>query len=308
MRAAVLPFAAAALLLVSSLSATNVRAEETPTTAAITPPDGVHWRILKRNVNGVHPVATARLGANVALMWLDPSVLKFRLIPGTTAPEKSPAKAIDNRPNTWVPRLVAAFNGGFLLKDNPGGYYYAGKTVKPMVDGVATMRISKAGELSVFVWHKDDVIGKDTAAIRQNWEPLVVKGKSTAKRSDSYYRWGGTDGKHPIANRSALGQRNDGSLVYAFCNMCLGYDLGEALEKADVETAMILDMNKSWPNGFTYTAPKRNGKNPVGYRIHPDQWRQPSEYFFRGTKDIVVATAVKPDPAPEPTPAPAPTQ
>ena len=291
----------AALMFGASVSVAT--ADEPPV-----PSGSLKWKQFARQVNGVHPVFTASSGNKVGLMWLNPQVLRFRLIPGTTAPEKSPVRAIDNRPSTWVPRLVAAFNGGFLLKDNPGGYFYNGRTVTPMVDGMGTLVFTKDGGLDVTVWRKGDHISKDVIAIRQNWEPLVIRGKDQSSANDSWYRWGGTDGKSPLANRSAVGQTNSGEIVYAFCAKCVAHDLGVALVGANVETAMILDMNKSWPNGFYYSAPKSKHGKPVGHRIHPGQWRGPTDYFFRGSKDIVVADAVKPAPAPEPTPAPTPAQ
>ncbi len=267
------------------------------------PSGPLKWKQFSRTISDVHPVFTTHSGKHVGLMWLDPSVLAFRLIPGTTAPEKSPVRGIDNRPSTWVPKLVAAFNSGFLLKDNPGGYYYNDRVVKSMVDGMATMVLTKAGGFDVIVWHKDDRISDDVLAIRQNWEPLVVHGEDQSNANDSWYRWGGTDGNSPLANRSAVGVTADGAIVYAVCAKCVAHDLGIALVKAHVKTAMILDMNKSWPNGFYYSAPKKHGKQPVGHRVADGQWRTPGEYLYRGTKDIIVADAKAPTPAPEPAPA-----
>ncbi len=55
-------------------------------------------------------------------MWMNPDLLRFRYIPGTAYPEGSPKRPQDRRPSTWVPRMVAAFNGAFHLKDRAGGY------------------------------------------------------------------------------------------------------------------------------------------------------------------------------------------
>lgn len=302
MRRAAITAAVVALSLV--IVAPSIHADDAVGPA---PTGALKWQQFSRQIADVHPVFTARHEGNVGLMWLDPTVLRFRLIPGTTAPEKSPVRGIDNRPSTWVPKLVAAFNGGFLLKDEPGGYFYNGTTVKPMVNGMASMVITKDGGFDVIVWRKQDRITKDVLAVRQNWEPLIVHGNVRSNANDPWYRWGGTDGNSPLATRSAVGVTKDGGVVYAFCNNCVAHELGVAMAKGDVETAMILDMNKSWPNGFYYSAPKRKGKPPVGHRVHPDQWRTPGEYLYRGSKDIIVADAISPTPAPTPVPTPTPT-
>ena len=68
----------------------------------------------------------------------------------------------------------------------------------------------------------------------------------------------------------------------------MGSVVTNALVKAKVRTAMMLDMNKSWPMGFYYNAPL-TGSRPVGARIQSGIWRAPSEYQQWFKKDIVVA-------------------
>ena len=85
-------------------------------------------------------------------MWMNAYALTFRYIPGYQYPEGSPQRSIDHKPSTWVPRMVAAFNGGFHLSDDVGGYFYDGQTVKRLRPGLASLNITAGGRISVGVW------------------------------------------------------------------------------------------------------------------------------------------------------------
>ncbi len=69
-------------------------------------------------VHGVHVTYLASFDkGRLALPWMNPSLVRFRFIPGPQIPEKSRSRSIDNNPATWVPHMVAVFNGGFWLRD-----------------------------------------------------------------------------------------------------------------------------------------------------------------------------------------------
>jgi hypothetical protein len=90
------------------------------------------------------------------------------------------------------------------------------------------------------------------------------------------------------ANRSALGQLADGSLVFAYGSEVEAYVMARSLAAVGVRTAVMLDMNKSWPMGFVYDAP-RGGNLPVGHPVQAAVWRDSSTYFSQFSKDFVVA-------------------
>jgi hypothetical protein len=244
-----------------------------------------------RKVDGQRAVWVAKTAAgSVGLMWMNPDLLSFRFIPGYKSPEAGPARAIDNRPSTWSARMVAAFNGAFLLKDGAGGYYYNGKTVRALRNGQAAFTVAENGRLHVVVWSYGNNVPRGTLAVRQNLPPLVARGTSRAKDGDSPSTWGNADGGSSHANRSALGELADGSLVFAYGAEVTAAAMGDALAAAGVRTAIMLDMNKSWPMGFVYDAAK-GGHLPVGHRIQSGIWREPSSYANRFSKDFVVALA-----------------
>lgn len=250
---------------------------------------GITWVPEGQRVHGVPATYVARLaGGRISLLWMDPTLLRFRYIPGTTYPEGSPVRAVDRTPATWVSQLVAAFNGGFELKSSAGGYYYAGTLVRAMRPGLAAMEITADGRLRVGVWGRDLALTASTEVVRENLRPLVDRHVSRASPSDSSSAWGLANGSLIHANRSALGQLDDGSLVFAYGSEVRAWQMGAALVQVRAAEAVMLDMNKSWPGGFTYT---HIGGKVTGRRIHPSMYHSGSVYLTRFTKDFVVAEA-----------------
>jgi hypothetical protein len=262
--------------------------------AHLTPPQvkGVTWIPSGQLVRGLPAAYVARVqGGAVALLWMDPTLLRFRYVPGTQFPESSPVRPVDRRPSTWVPTMVAAFNGGFELKDSAGGYFYAGSTVRPLLPGLAAMSVAADGRLSVGVWGRDLAMSPSVVAVRENLRPLVDNYVSRASPKDSPAAWGNANGSLIHANRSALAQLDDGSLVFAYGLEVRAWQIGTALVLVHAKEAIMLDMNKSWPSGFTYT---HHGTAIVGKKIHPAIYRSPTMYVTRFKKDFVVALAVSP--------------
>jgi hypothetical protein len=227
-------------------------------------------------------------GGAVSLLWMDPTRLRFRYVPGTAVPEGSPASAADNKPSTWLPWMVAAFNGGFMLKDHVGGYYYLGRTVAPLRPGYAAFVITKTGALSVGVWGRDLHLTSDDLVVRENLRPLVDHGVAMARPSDGPSAWGIANGGVPQANRTALGELPNGALVFAYGANVLASTMATSLVRAGVREAVMLDMNISWPTGFTYT---HVGGHLVGSKINYHVVRSPSTYYTRFRKDFVAVLA-----------------
>ena len=248
-------------------------------------PAGLPWK----SVPGSPALATAALdGGSVSLLWMDPTRLRFRYVPGTLFPEGGPATAADNTPSTWLSRMVAAFNGGFMLKDHVGGYYYLGRTVAPLRPGYAAFVITKSGALSVGVWGRDLRMSPNVLVVRQNLRPLVDHGVSQAAPADGPRTWGLAINNAALVNRSALGRLPNGSLIFAYGASVRANTLAAALVRAGVTEAVMLDMNLTWPTGYTYThlAGHLHG-NRINYRIV----RPPTIYFTRFRKDFVAVLA-----------------
>jgi len=262
-----------------------------PPPSSLAPPkvNGLTWKPMGRKVRKQHPVWVAQTGhGSIGMMWMNPALLRFRYIPGYNFPESGPVRRIDNKPSTWTSRMVAAFNGAFQLKDGAGGYYYDHKTVRPLRNGLSSIVIDRQGRLTVVDWRNGNHVPAGTRLVRQNMKPLVLHSQARAKSGDARGTWGQADHGLPHANRSALGELADGSLVFAYGSEVSAPAMAQALAGAGAETAIILDMNKSWPTGFVYDAPKGSSP-PVGHRIQPSIWRDASAYLHRFQKDFFVA-------------------
>ncbi len=262
-----------------------------PVARHLAPPTvpGLTWRPAGSTVAGVPVTYLAQTsGGQIGLLWMDASRLRFRYVPGYAIPEGSPVSPADNQPSTWLPHMVAAFNGGFMLSDHVGGYFYRGHSVAPLQNGLAAISINLAGQLQVGVWGSGLGWSPNTLVVRQNLRPLVKDFAAQAFPTDGPSAWGLANGGVLQANRSALGERSDGSLVFAYGSNLSAWRMAAALVAVHVQTAVMLDMNKSWPGGFVYQ--HVNG-TLVGTRVLPSVWHQPSVYFQRYRKDFFVALA-----------------
>ena len=284
----------------SSTPSPTAPADSPTATTAVSPsPTGLTWKPVGRTVGGrpAVQIATTDSGA-IGLMWMDPTKLTFRYVPGYEIPEKGPRMAQDKEPVTWLSGLVAAFNGAFHLRDNAGGYYYDGTMVRPLRAGLASIVTGVDGSMHVVVWADYMTPQPGTLAIRQNLPPLVLDGVSQPTSHDGTAKWGLADDGLPHANRSALGETTDGALIFAYGHEVTAAALAAALVQAHVTTAIVLDMNKSWPTGFFYDAPSTalsapvsSPPKPVGHRIQAGIQRDPSTYFTQFKKDFFVALA-----------------
>ncbi|HSN07294.1 MAG TPA: hypothetical protein VLV82_08125 [Candidatus Angelobacter sp.] len=252
----------------------------------LVPPAGYAWSASP----GSAAVQVATLpGGGTSLLWMDPTRVRFRYVPGYRYPEGSPASAADRSPSTWVPRMLAAFNSGYKLSDHVGGYYYLGRTVVPLRAGLASLVVHRNGTLAVGVWGQDIGMTPDTLLVRQNMRPLVVGGVSQASASDGPRTWGISNGNRALANRSALGRLGDGSFVFVYAHNVTAATLGATLVSLGVREAIMLDMNISWPTGFVYA---HTGSQVVGARINHWIVRPPSTYLTRFKKDFIAVEGI----------------
>jgi hypothetical protein len=266
----------------SPTAPTSPRATVAPAPAprVLAPPAGLDWR--RVTSSSAVRVATVDGGA-ISLLWLDQTRLRFHYVPGYEIPG-GPSSSLDTAVSTWLPRMVAAFNGGFKLSDGAGGYYYRGHTVATLIGGRAAFAIAKDGSLKVGVWGRDLRMSSSWVVVRQNLRPLVDQGVSMAGPGDYASRWGNADKGSSTANRTALGMRRDGSVVFAYGADVTAYALARGLVRAGVREAVVLDMNRTWPTGFTYA---HHGGSVTGRPINPAVMRPPSTYYARFKKDFV---------------------
>jgi hypothetical protein len=233
--------------------------------------------------DGLRRATTDR--GRITLLWLDPTRLRFRFVPGTRWPEGSPVAPTDTAPSTWTSGMVAAFDGGFKLSDHVGGYYYRGRTVAALRPRLAAFTVTSDGVLHVGVWGADLHLTPATTVVRENLPPIVLAGADRARPTDGVSTWGTTLGRRTAVNRSSLGRLPDGGLVFLVGHDVTPREVGDALVGIGVREAMMLDMNVLWPTGYLYS---HSGSHITGSKIAGWIARPPSIYYSRFTKDFVV--------------------
>lgn len=221
----------------------------------------------------------------VSVIWMDPNLVKFKLFQGYTVPGK-PMVAPDELKGADKTNVLATFNSGFQMFDARGGYWQNGRTVKPLQAGAASMVLSKDGRLQLKTW-PGGTPGPNTAAVRQNLQLLIAKGKiSPLVGSPNTKVWGQTIGNRNFVWRTGIGVRQDGSVVFVVGPAMDVQTLAEVLQHAGAVNAMELDINPEWTNYLTYThpAPGRIVPRRLGVDTMPSVQRylQPSSRDFVG--------------------------
>ncbi len=183
-------------------------------------------------------------------------------------------------------RLLAAFNGGFLLRSRAGGYKQEGHVFRALRHGLASLVIDRSGQARIGVWGVDvPARGEAVYSVRQNLWPLVEGGQPTAEAA-RWWRWGGTIGHAEYVARSALGQDASGDLIYAASMSTIPEDLAQVLARSGARIAMELDINPEWVQLAIAHTPGGSLRAPI-----PGQVRQPTQYLTGWTRDFITVLA-----------------
>ena len=184
------------------------------------------------------------------------------------------------------PRLLAAFNGGFLLRSRAGGYAQEGHVFRTLRHGLASLVIDRSGHARIGVWGVTvPTPGESVYSVRQNLWPLVLNGKRTPE-TGKWWRWGGTIGKVEYVARSAVGQNAAGDLLYVASMSTTPTDLANVLASHGAQIGMELDINPEWVQLDTARAP-----GGLLTAAIPRQVRSPSQYLAGWTRDFVAVLA-----------------
>jgi hypothetical protein len=215
--------------------------------------------------------------------------VKFVLHCGSSDPGSS-CRGLPGRPrigHSSRPRLLAAFNGGFLLSTGAGGYEQAGRVIRPLQRGRASLVIYRSGAASIGAWgHLVPKPGSRIYSVRQNLSLLVRNGRPTAAAQGAWTYWGATLGGGELVARSALGQNAKGQLIYAASMSASPADLVGALVRFGARDAMELDINPEWVQ-LAY-AKKPGSRLRAGIT---GQARPADQYLMGWTRDFVAVMA-----------------
>ena len=196
---------------------------------------------------------------------MDTGLLAARLYSGSGSPGGGPYRYTAPIRPPQSATLVAAFNGGFLMRDAHGGYYTEGRIIDRLRAGAASLVIYADGSADIGAWGTDVTMTPQVASVRQNLLPLVADGRPTPlAASAKWHVWGSTcaatscgQGKPGVEHqwRSGLGITGDGALVYVAGPALDPLQLAEFLVRAGAVRGMQLDINPYWPVFATYDPP-----------------------------------------------------
>lgn len=267
------------------------------------------WRPAGRRVDGVPVVYETTLvppgGTGPAgIAWLDTHLLAARLYSGTGSPGGGPYRFTAPIQPTQAASLVAAFNGGFLMKQALGGYYTEGRTIYPLRSGAASLVIYADGRVDVGEWDRDVVMTPDVVSVRQNLLPLVAGGQATPLAASADWRsWGATCGATSCSTpgvehqwRSGVGVTSDGALVYVTGPTLAPGQLAQLLVRAGVVRGMQLDINPNWPVFAAYDPGGQGLAAPSnGTRLLSSTRQGPATFFTASWARDFITMSVRPD-------------
>ena len=264
-----------------------------PLAAGKVPGEGV-WHPVTMNSAGVPIVEKAALRPDAQhtsdlayVVWMNQKALNFTLHPGYQQPGGT-WQVPDSIPAADRANLVATWNGGFKIKpdDALAGFYAEGKTVEPLVNGKAAEVFYKDGSIKIGSWGRDETMGPNIAAVRQNLSPLVDQGQVTVGPGDgSSQQWGYTIKNSYFIARSGVGMTATGDIVYVSGRFLSVYTLAELLKSAGAVSAMELDINPDWVSFMSY-APSSDPANPTITKLW--DFTQPgNRYFQPSDRDFV---------------------
>jgi hypothetical protein len=193
----------------------------------------------------------------LTLVAIDRTRTELRFIPGVEDVGKMKvAFAPGLVPEAERPRLLAAFNGGFLPRHGRWGMRLGATTVMPPRDLGCTVLLLANGDVRLGTWSSLGAPDADIVALRQTppclveagaVHPLLTRGQDRA--------WGGQTPGIVTRRRSAVGLGADGRVLY----YAIGVEtspklLAQGLLAAGLHVAAELDINWNWTRFFTFSA------------------------------------------------------
>jgi hypothetical protein len=245
------------------------------------------WKPVGQTLHGVWGMYEAQFRADTlytseitSAVWIDPEVMRVKLVPGLTEPGGRWAQPPFITPGQRR-TVQAAFNGGFRFADAQGGFYLDGRTAVPLRNGAASLVIYRNGRINVGSWGSEVRMTPQVTAVLQNLVPMVDHGQvSEAATYNDARIWGATLGAATVVARSGVGVTADGALVYVAGPALTARTLAEALQRAGAVRAMTLDINPEWVtfNFFSHEDPAKLSQI-VPSQLYPQMQRPADRYL-----------------------------
>lgn len=221
------------------------------------------------------------------VVWLDPTLLHPVLIPGLQQPQPGAIGASmgGQVPGAWRPRLAAAFNAGFRMKDARGGWYSNGNTVVPLADGAASFVIGRDGRVDIGAWGRDVSMSPNVVSVRQNLALIVDNGKAAPELSaNPGNRWGVRLDPNAGTWRSGVGVDANGGVIYVVGEGIDLPTLADLLVRAGAVRGMEFDIHPKFVT-FNLYSPTNGAIN--GAKLLPHIERPADRYLSPDERDFV---------------------
>jgi hypothetical protein len=240
-------------------------------------------------VDGTWPVWVTTLrpaygGAPSGIARIDTSLVGVVVYAGTT----QPAGTWSNQgeiPNARIPKLVAAFNGGFQFSSAGGGFYADGHANPPLVKGAASLVVKADGSAFVAEWGRDAALSPDVTEVRQNLSLIVDGGAVTPAVSSSY--WGATITQGAVTWRSGVGSDDAHHLFFVGGPDLTPAALASLFVAAKATRAMEEDINPQWVLFASFTDGTGSPPTTVGAKLLPSMNYPPDHFFYPDWRDFV---------------------
>ncbi|MDA8196888.1 MAG: hypothetical protein M0019_06755 [Actinomycetota bacterium] len=223
-------------------------------------------------------------GPKVSVAWINQDYAQVQMFAGTSQPGGSwPYEG--SIPQSLWPKLIGAFEGGFIFNQSNGGWYADGRYGLPLVQGAASIVSYSNGTVDIGAWGSEVSMTPSVTGVRQNLIPLVDNGRVVAAANQNpLVTWGFSLGNILNTWRSGLGITASGALIYVGGPGLSPAELGAVLVWAGAIRGMQLDMNPYWVNYIQYTY----GQNGLqGSDLLPNMNLGPSHYLNGFWRDFL---------------------
>jgi hypothetical protein len=228
-----------------------------------------------------------------SVLWLDQGLVRTVAVPGTKEPGGDNWAWSSHIPTAERTNLVAAFNSGFRFRHIDGGYLTEGRTAVPLVDGNASLVITRDGRIAVGAWGRDVTMSPDVASVRQNLHLIVDRGAPVhGLRDNADGLWGKRKHQLQYTWRSGIGITADGNIVVVAGNKLTLTALADALTRAGAVRAMQLDIHTGQVTVNLFT-PHAGSDTRVDATKLADAMPKPATRFLKADQRDFFAVIVR---------------